>query len=235
MLTRTALVFLVDVDNTLLDNDQFSSDLSDCIQQAFGKSGLELYWAIYGRLREQYGYADYLGALQQFRKDYEGHPLLLELSSFLLDYPFRKRYYPRALAVIEHLRTMGTLVILSDGDIIFQPRKIQLSGLWDAVDGRVLVFLHKELMVEMIEQRFPAQHYVMIDDKQSLLALMKRQLGTKLTTIHVNQGHYNATNADAINPPPDMSMAHIGNVCELTLADFQADVAEHLAYLRYNS
>lgn len=235
MLTRTALVFLVDVDNTLLDNDHFSSDLSACIQQYFGESGLELYWAIYSRLRVQHGYADYLGALQLFRASYEGHSLLLDLSSFMLDYPFRKLYYPRAQAVIEHLRTMGTMVILSDGDIVFQPHKIHLSGLSEAVDGRVLVCLHKELMVEMIEQRFPAQHYVMIDDKRSLLALMKRQLGTRLTTIHVGQGHYNTSDIDIVYPPPDMSMAHIGNLCELTLVDFQAGAAEPLAYSRYNS
>jgi FMN phosphatase YigB (HAD superfamily) len=235
MLNPAPLVFLLDVDNTLLDNDRFSADLTDCLQKSFGLAGADRYWAIHASLREENGYADYLGALQLFRADHDGHPALLGLSGFLLDYPFSQRFYPRALAVMEYLRTMGTTVILSDGDIVFQPRKIQRSGLWDAVDGRVLVCLHKELVLDQIEQRFPARHYVMIDDKQPLLALMKRLLGRRLTTVLVRQGHYNTADAAAIYPPPDMSLAHIGGLFALTMADFQADVAEHLAHSRYYS
>ncbi len=214
------VVFLLDVDNTLLDNDRFAAELTARLEHDFGKAGRERYWSIYAGLREQHGYADYLGALQDFRATSADEPALLQISAFLLDYPFRERLYPRALAAIEHLRTLGTAAILSDGDIVFQPRKIQRSGLWDAVAGRVLVYVHKERMLETIQQRFPAAHYVMVDDKPQLLAAAKRVLGDRLTTLFVRQGHYaDALQRAVIDPAPDVIIERIGDLCELALRD----------------
>ena len=223
MLTPAQVVFLLDVDNTLLDNDRFAADLTARFDHAFGKAERERYWSIYGELRDKLGYADYLGALQKFRAGSDDPPALLQMSAFLLDYPFSERLYSRALAAIEHLHMMGTTVILSDGDIVFQPRKIQRSGLWDAVDGRVLVYLHKERMLDVVQRRFPARHYVMIDDKPQLLAAMKRVLVDQLTTVLVRQGHYAAESEGiAIDPAPDVTVEHIGDLGDLALPDFYA-------------
>lgn len=218
MLTPTQTVILIDVDNTLLDNDRFASDLMARLDRDFGKTERERYWSIYSERRDKLGYADYLGALQEFRTDSNNEAALLQMSAFLLDYPFSERLYPRALAAVEHLGKMGTTVILSDGDIVFQPRKIQRSGLWDAFDGRVLVYLHKELMLDALLSRFPARHYVMIDDKPQLLAAMKRELVNRLTTVFVRQGHY-AAEAErmAINPALDVTVQYIGDLCDLAL------------------
>lgn len=220
------VVFLLDVDNTLLDNDRFAADLTAWLDRAFGRAQRERYWSIYAGLRDQLGYADYLGALQGFRAGSDDEPALLQMSAFLLDYPFSKRLYPRALDAIRHLRTMGTAVILSDGDIVFQPRKIQRSSLWDAVAGRVLVYAHKERMLDGIQRRFAASHYVMIDDKPQLLATVKRVLGDRLTTVFVRQGHYAAASTRiAIDPAPDVSVEHIGDLCDLALCDLHAVTA----------
>jgi FMN phosphatase YigB (HAD superfamily) len=210
-------VFLLDVDNTLLDNDRFSADLDARLERDFGAAQRARYREIYAALRDQLGYADYLGALQAFRAGLDEDVDLLRMSAFLLDYPFAERLYPQALDSIAHLHTLGTPVVLSDGDIVFQPRKIQRSGLWDAVQGRVLVYLHKERMLDAMQRRFPARHYVMIDDKPHLLAAMKPAMGDRLTTIFVQQGHY-ARDAigDAISPAPDITIARISDLLQLT-------------------
>lgn len=236
----TPVVFLFDVDNTLFDNDRFAADLTARLDHQVGQPQRERYWSIYAELRDRLGYADYLAALQALRANDDEQPALLHMSAFLLDYPFSERLYPRALAALEHLGTLGTTAILSDGDILFQPRKIQRSGLWNAVEGRVLVTLHKERQLELIQRRFPASHYVMIDDKPPLLIAMKQALGIQLTTVLVRQGHY-ATDvqtaqlqSSTMEPAPDMSLEHIGDLCELTLADFRvaraldhADTGQH--------
>lgn len=221
MLRQDSWAFLLDVDNTLLDNDRFARDLSARLEQDFGAAECQRYWTLYGELRQQRGYADYLGALQAFRSGCGSPSALLHMAGFMLDYPFQARLYPQALAVIDHLHKQGTTAIVSDGDVVFQPRKIQRCGLWDAVAGRVLVCLHKEREVEAILQRFPAQHYVMVDDKPLLLAALKRQLGTRLTSIFIRQGHYaEAANGQLIDPPPDLTLARIGELCRLQPADF---------------
>lgn len=226
----SSVMFLLDVDNTLLDNDRFVADLTARLDQSFGTAERERYWSIYEQRRHDLGYADYLGALQEFRAGSDKETALLQMSSFLLDYPFGERVYPRALAAIGHLRTIGTAAIVSDGDIVLQPRKIQRSGLWDAVDGRVLVTLHKERMIDVVQKFFPADVYVMIDDKPQLLAAMKRVLGARLTTVFVRQGHYAAqAQGIAIDPPPDMSIERIGDLCELALPEFQGAVAHRAA------
>ena len=226
MLNAGDVVFLLDVDNTLLDNDRFATDLRVQLTQGFGADECERYWTIYNELRKQLGYADYLAALQQFRSGLDGagpdeSRELLQMSAFLLDYPFAQRFYPRALEAIVHLRMLGLPVVLSDGDMVFQPRKIQRSGIWDAVDARVLVYLHKERMLPAMQARFPASHYVMVDDKPALLAAMKHAMGDNLTTVFVRQGHYAAEAAGmAIDPPPDRSIGCIGDLCGFDLAWF---------------
>jgi FMN phosphatase YigB (HAD superfamily) len=223
MLNVGACVFLLDVDNTLLDNDRFGADLRERLTLDFGAAECERYWSIYARLRDDLGYADYLAALQEFRAGLDADPDLLGMSAFLLEYPFAERIYPRALAAVAHLRTLGSAVILSDGDIVFQPRKIQRSGLSDAVDGQVLIYLHKERMLDVMQQRFPAAHYVMIDDKPKILAAMKRAMGDRLTTVFVRQGHYAAESArETIDPSPDIVIERIGDVCNQSFNDLVA-------------
>ena len=216
-----ALVFLLDVDNTLLDNDRFSVDLDARLTQALGPAGQQRYRALYQTLRVQRGYADYLEPLQQMRLDFEGDPDLLQLSAFLLDYPFADLLSPGALGAIAHLRTLGVPVILSDGDIVFQPRKLQQSGQWDAVQGRELVYLHKEHRLDAVQEAYPAQHYVMVDDKARLLAAIKTELGARVTTVFVRQGHYAVeAGVDALQPPPDIIIACIGDLIGMQLRRF---------------
>jgi len=216
VLATDEVVFLVDVDDTLFDNDRFAADLGAHLEQVFGAAERERYWAIYNALREVSGYADYLAALQGFRVGLDDDPELLRMSAFLLEYPFADLVYPRALDAVAHLRTIGLPVVLSDGDIVFQPRKIANSGIWEAVEGRVLIFLHKEQMLGAMQRRYPARHYVMVDDKPQLLATMKRVLGDKLTTIFVHQGHYAAQSATmVIEPEPDIGIKRIGDLLDL--------------------
>lgn len=215
-------IFLLDVDNTLLDNDRFATDLGERLEQAFGPPERARYWSIFGRLREQLGLADYLGTLQAFRTGLDDHPELLAMSEFLLEYPFAARLFPGSLEAVAHLSEVGRPVVLSDGDIVFQPRKIQRSGIWDAVDGRVMIYLHKERVLDHMQERFPANHYVMVDDKPSLLAAMKSVLKSKLTTVFVRQGHYAlAPEADSVAPAPDMTIEAIGDLIHHHLSDFQ--------------
>jgi FMN phosphatase YigB (HAD superfamily) len=210
---ESALVFLLDVDNTLLDNDRFSVDLDARLTQALGPEGRQRYRALYETLRTQRGFADYLEPLQQIRREFETDPDLLQLSAFVLDYPFADLLYPRALDAIASLGTQGLPVILSDGDIVFQPRKIKRSGVWDAVQGRVLVYLHKEYMLDAVHQAYPAQHYVMVDDKPRLLTAIKAVLGPRVTTVFVRQGHYAAeATGNELQPTPDLVIDHIGDL-----------------------
>ncbi|MGH8195852.1 MAG: HAD family hydrolase [Woeseiaceae bacterium] len=213
------VVFLLDVDNTLLDNDRFKSDLGARLERDFSRAQRERYWAIYSRLRDDLGYADFLAALQKFRSGLDNDPDLLQMSAFMLEYPFDQCLYPHTFDAIAHLRTLGLPVVLSDGDVVFQPRKVQRSGIWDAVEGRVLIYLHKERTLEEMQRRYPASHYVMVDDKPRLLEAMKHVLGEKLTTVFVRQGHYALESADTVfDPPPDLCIDRIGDL--LGLADF---------------
>jgi len=213
-------VFLVDVDNTLLDNDGVVGDLRAHLEQAFGAERASRYWVAFEALRGELGYVDYLGALQRYRAEESRRGMsdlrLLLMSSFLIDYPFAQRLYPGALEALKHLRRHGPTVILSDGDVVFQPRKVQRSGLWDAVEGRVLIYVHKEQMLDAIEECHPAAHYVMVDDKLRLLSAMKAIWGPKLTTVFVRQGHY-ALDAQAIAAyaPADITIERIGDLLQL--------------------
>ena len=216
------IIFLLDVDNTLLDNDRFGTDLGDRLEQSFGAFERARYWSIIARRREELGLVDYLGSLQEFRAGLDDHAELLEMSQFLLEYPFAQRLFPNALAAISHLATLGRPVVLSDGDIVFQPRKIQRSGVWAAVEGRVMVYVHKEKVLDHVQRLYPAKHYVMIDDKSNLLAAMKSVMGSNITTVFVRQGHYAMDpEAGLVNPAPDLVIERIGDVTKLSLTDFK--------------
>jgi FMN phosphatase YigB (HAD superfamily) len=207
------IVFLLDCDNTLLDNDRVQEDLSEHLTREFGAKCRDRYWVIFEERRTELGYADYLGALQVYRLRHVRDTRLLSMSSFLVDYPFADRLYPHALDVIRHLRSIGLTVILSDGDVVFQPRKVERSGLWDAVEGRVLIYIHKEEMLDAVAAAYPAWHYVMIDDKLRVLATMKAEWRDRLTTVFPRQGHY-ATDAKllAAHPPADIAVDRIGDL-----------------------
>jgi len=213
------VVFLLDVDNTLLDNDHVERDLRRHLEQAFGLEREQRYWAIFEQLRTELGYADYLGALQRYRVEHPRDPHLLNVSLYLLEYPFADRVYPGALDLIQELRRRGRTVILSDGDVVFQPRKVVRSGLWEAVDGQVLIYVHKQEMLEDVEQRYPAEHYVMVDDKLRILAAMKQAWGRRLTTVFPQQGHY-ATDAKLVAafPPADVTVTNVAELLEDDLA-----------------
>jgi FMN phosphatase YigB (HAD superfamily) len=221
VLSEGDVVFLLDVDNTLLDNDRFIADLGERLEQAFGTDQRDRYWAIFAALREELSCADYLAALQKFLVGRDDNPDLLQMSSFMLEYPLANRLYPRAIEAIAYLSTLGLPVVLSDGDVVFQPRKIQRSGIWNAVRGRVLIYAHKERALDAVQRRYPARHYVMVDDKVQLLAAMKCVLGQRLTTVFVRQGHYAAQSANLVSgPPADMEIEWTGDLLVHDLADF---------------
>ena len=213
MTTPEPVVFLLDVDNTLLDNDRVTGDLLLHIEREFGTERRDRYYAIFEELRAELGYADYLGALQRYRLDDTCDARVLLMSSYLLDYPFANRLYPNSLDVVEHLSAFGPTVILSDGDVVFQPRKVQRSGLWEAVEGRVLIYIHKEEMLEDVERRYPARRYVMVDDKLRILAAMKEIWKDRLTTVFPRQGHYalDPRNISAY-PAADVTVERIGDL-----------------------
>jgi FMN phosphatase YigB (HAD superfamily) len=217
------LVFLLDVDNTLLDGDRFVADLHNHLERELGATCAQRYWAIFDALREELGYVDYLGALQRYRQDIEqgsaSEQRLLMMASFLIDYPFAERLYPRALEVIKHLGGFGQTVILTDGDVVLQPRKLQRSGLWDAVEGRALIYVHKEQSLDAVQRHYPARHYVMVDDKLRLLTAMKAIWQERLTTIFARQGHYALDAAVvAAQPAADITIGCIGELADLDLS-----------------
>src|SRR6266496_1140845 len=207
------LVYLVDVDNTLLDNDAVIDDLRRHLRDAFGPECEQRYWEILEELRRELGYADYLGALQRYRNEHPRESHLLQISLYLLHYPFASRVYPRAFDVIRRLGDSGTVAILTDGDVVFQPRKVERSGLWAAVSGEVQIFIHKEQMLDEVERRHPAQRYVVIDDKLRILTAIKAVWGDRVTTVFVRQGHY-AHDPSQVNPypPADVTVNAIGDL-----------------------
>jgi FMN phosphatase YigB (HAD superfamily) len=223
MLTSDAgTVFLLDVDNTLLDNDGFADALGSQLESWFGVEHRDRYWQIFEELRKKFGVADYLGSLQAFRAGMDDDPKLLQMSKFLLEFPFPKLLFPGALEAVAHLRSMGRAVVLSDGDVVFQPRKIQHAGIWDAVEGAVLIYLHKEKVMDHVQMRYPAAHYVVVDDKPNLLAAMKLVMRNRLTTVFVRQGHYALSpGSNAVTPAPDRVIERIGDLKALKLSDFE--------------
>jgi FMN phosphatase YigB (HAD superfamily) len=215
------LVFLFDVDNTLLDNDRLQSDLFRHIQREFGKAARDRYLAIFEELRSELGYADYLGALERYRIENLHDPRLLQVANWLVDYPFASRLYPGAIEVIQRVKRWGQVAILSDGDAVFQPRKVERSGLWRAVGGHVLIFIHKEQELAAVEKFFPAKHYVMIDDKLRLLQAIKDVWQHRVTTVFPRQGHYaREKKANAQYRPADISIRQIADLLEFSRGAF---------------
>jgi FMN phosphatase YigB (HAD superfamily) len=212
------VVFLLDVDNTLLNNDRVTEDLRKFLIREFGEDREKRYWAIFEQLRSELGYADYLGALQRYRAEDPRDPRFLAMSRFLLKYPFSNRLYPGSIDVIEHFRKWGPCVILSDGDVVFQPRKIERSGLGEAVGGHVLIYVHKEHELEDVECRYPARHYVLVDDKLRILEAVKKIWGGGVTTVFPRQGHYAVDpKIVAKYPPADVTVERIGDLVNYDL------------------
>ncbi len=212
-MSSSAMVVLFDVDNTLLDNDRVTADLRQHLEKEVGPERGQLYWDILEQLRHELGYVDYLGALQRYRLEHPRDPHLLTVSRFLVNYPFAERLFPQALEVVRHVRPWGKAVILSDGDVVFQPRKIDCSGLLGAVDGNVLIYIHKEQELDDVERRYPADHYVLVDDKLRILTAVKARWGSRVTTVFPRQGHY-AREPEALRtfPAADLSIARIGDL-----------------------
>jgi hypothetical protein len=215
------IVFLFDVDNTLLDNDAVQADLKAHLAENYGAAARDRYWQILEDLRSALGYVDYLGALERYRVEALHRPELLRMSSWLVDYPFAERLYPDALAAVAHARRWGPTVILSDGDAVFQPRKVERSGLWRAVEDRVLIYIHKESELADVERFYPARHYVLIDDKLRILAAVKRIWHARVTTVFVRQGHY-AHDGEALAryPSADVTLELIGDFATLDRGAF---------------
>ena len=209
-------VVLFDVDNTLLDNDQIAVDLTQHLDKEIGSRGERQYWAIFEELRTQLGYVDYLGALQRYRQEYPRDPHLLTLSRFLLNYPFAERLFPQAREVVRHVSQWAQAVILSDGDVVFQPRKIDRSGLFEVVEGHVLIYIHKEKELDDVEQRYPADHYVMVDDKLRILTAVKAYWGPRVTTVFPRQGHY-AKDPEVLRtfPAADLTIDRISDLLSI--------------------
>jgi len=211
------IVFLFDVDNTLLDNDRVTADLRRHLNHEVGAERAQEYFQIFEHLRAKVGYADYLGSLQEYRLRHPRDPRLLEVSSFLVKYPFANRLFPGSLDAVEHVARFGTTVILSDGDVVFQPRKIDVSGLYEAFERRALIYVHKEHELDDVEERFPADHYVLVDDKIRILTAVKRHWGARLTTVFPRQGHYAHAPDVASYPKPDITIERIGELVNVDL------------------
>jgi FMN phosphatase YigB (HAD superfamily) len=218
-MAKNAVVSLFDVDNTLLDNDRIVADMMRYLDREVGHQRQQRYWEIFEELRRDIGYADYLGALQRYRMENPRDSHLLAVSSFLVNYPFANRLFPNSLDVLEHFRPWGPVVILSDGDVVFQPRKIERSGLQEATDGNILIYVHKELELEDVEQRYPAEHYILVDDKVRILAAVKHAWGSRVTTVFPRQGHY-AHDAKQLAgyATPDVTVERIGDLAAVELA-----------------
>jgi hypothetical protein len=212
-MTQPNLVFLVDVDNTLLDNDRVTADLKNFLEREIGPECRDRYWTILEDLTSELGYRDYLHALQRYRIEHPYETRLMAVSSYLVDYPFANRLYPGSLDVLEKFRGWGRTVILSDGDVVFQPRKVERSGISEAVDGHVLIYIHKEQELTDVEQRYPARHYVLVDDKPRILAAVKEIWGDRVTTVLPRQGQYaNDARVVASLPPADLTVERIGDL-----------------------
>jgi FMN phosphatase YigB (HAD superfamily) len=216
-------VFLFDVDNTLLDNDHVAADLKQYLIRRVGEESAGRYWELFEQIRSELGYADYLGALQRYRAERPRDPKLLAMSHFMIDYPFANRLFPQSIDAVEYAKRLGTAIIVSDGDAVFQPRKIDRSGLYEAFDGHVLIYIHKERELDDVESRYPAEHYVMVDDKVRLLDAIKKHWGSRVTTIFPRQGHYARDAAEVARyPKPDLTIERIGELQNCSLEQIRA-------------
>ena len=228
--TNNGIVFLFDVDNTLIDNDRVAADLKRHLKETVGEGCEQRYWDIFEKLRTELGYADYLGALQRYRVEQPREPKLLEVSYFMINYPFANRLYPESLDAVEHAKRLGRAAILSDGDVVFQPRKVDRSGLYAMFEGHVLIYVHKEAELADVEVKYPADRYVMVDDKVRLLAAIKEYWGERVTTVFPRQGHYALDEKlVAQYPKPDITLERIGEFQRYSLEQLMtaAGLARH--------
>ncbi len=217
-MARNQVVVLLDVDNTLLDNDRIVADLMRYLEKVVGDNRQQRYWAIFEELRIELGYADYLGALQRYRVENPRDTHLLGVSSFLVNYPFANRLFSRSLDVVDHCKQWGPAVILSDGDVVFQPRKVERSGLFEAVDKNVLIYVHKELELEDVSSRYPAEHYILVDDKLRILTAVKQVWASRVTTVFPQQGHYaHDPEVLAKYPKADITLEQVGDLLNYDL------------------
>jgi len=224
MITPEQTVFLVDVDDTLLDNGHIQADLKRHLEREFGAASRDRYWAILEQLFNDLGYRDYLGALQCFRVEHPKDIHLLSMSSYLVDYPFANRLYPGSLDVLERFRGWARTVIFSDGDVVFQPRKVERSGISETVEGHVLIYIHKEDELDDVEQRYPAGHYVLVDDKPRILAAVKKIWGDRVTTVLPRQGQFaHAADAASYRPAADLMVERISDLLAYDFTDFIPD------------
>jgi len=214
------IVFLFDVDNTLLDNDRVQADLKAHLEEAYGATARDRYWTILEELRSELGYVDYLGALERFRLEAMHRPEVLHMSNWLVDYCFAPRLFPDAVEAVNYVKQWGPVVILSDGDAVFQPRKIDRSGLWTLFEGRVLIYVHKERELDDVARLYPADHYVLIDDKLRILAAVKKIWRGRVTTVFVKQGHYAHDPKSVDYPPADIELKQIGDLMNCRLPTF---------------
>jgi FMN phosphatase YigB (HAD superfamily) len=233
MMVSASIVFLVDVDNTLLDNDYIQDDLRNHLEREYGSESRDRYWVILEELMTTLGYRDYLGALQRYRMEHPTDIRLLAMSSYLIDYPFANRLYPGALDALQRLRCWGETVILSDGDVVFQPRKVERSGIYAAVGGHVLIYIHKEESLNDVQRRYPAHHYVLIDDKLRILTAVKRVWGDRVTTVFLRQGKFAHDPAVVVaNPAADVTVEHIGDLLTMDLGRLLGSMRQSAASLR---
>jgi hypothetical protein len=217
-MSTSDIVFLFDIDNTLVDNDHVQADLKHHLATTYGPEARDRYWEILEQLRTELGYVDYLGALERYRLEALHRPEILRMSNWMIDYPFADRVYPGAMDAVRHVRQWGLPVVLSDGDAVFQPRKVERSGIWKEFDGRVLIYIHKEEELDDVERLYPARHYVLIDDKLRILSTAKKVWGDRVTTIFPKQGHYALDPAVLTQyPPADVELAAIGDLVKYDL------------------
>lgn len=196
-----SIVFLLDVDNTLLDNDRLKEDLQRRFLTLLGQERSDRFWQIYEEVRRDEDYVDYPLTFKRIAEEQNDPELRTSLETVLEGLQFSSYLYPGVLGTLAYLRTLGTPVILSDGDQVFQPYKIRYSGLERAVDGHVLIYVHKEQELPRVFAHFPADHYVAVDDKPRILAALETECPTTFTTVLVLQGKYAVPGA--FTPAPD--------------------------------
>lgn len=216
----TRLVFLFDVDNTLLDNDRSKKDMSAALHKVLGDEGADRFWELYEQVRKEMDVVSYPETLKRFADSWEDAAVAEKAAQVINEWPYGKYLYPDSLAVVRHVSEMGEVAIVSDGDTDYQPRKIANAGLAEAVGHDVLIFTHKQESLHHVTEQLPGCHYVMVDDKESVLADADNVLGHSVTTVWVKQGHY-ATDAKYYKKPdPDIVLDRIGELTRFKRADF---------------
>jgi len=216
------LVFLFDVDNTLLDNDRSKADMQTGLLEILGEQGAKRFWELYEEVRAELDVVSYPQTLERFARSWEDKVIARRAADLIDNWPYRDYVYPGSFPALEHITRMGEVAILSDGDDDYQARKIANAGLTKAVGGPadVLIYVHKEEQFADVMRRLPGEHYVLVEDKERILANAKGILGDMLTTVWVKQGHYAHDPKQYRKPDPDITLESIGELCGLSKEDF---------------